>query len=649
MIPEVAFTTPDPRFKTLKPMFLLILTLGMTYFLMLGLRIGGTNWQQARVVLFNLPIEILALVFLARALQIQNPNLRFIMQPFVWGGGLHVLADILHAILEFGLQSRLNQAHFSTVPFSPVQFNPIDLMYAGTSLLLIIGLLRIPRRKTSRLEVVRSSLDVSLLVLTVGILFWTSFLDKIIQNGGQLLIPGTTAFRVANADLPRVPFNGTPIDILVLCVAVVVTVQSTILIQRLAILISLGITSLVLLDAVIGAQLSLGLYQQGGLSDSGFFLCLIIFCLGAYLGFSPQPSSLLTRQSLISLGWLSVYAPYLAAVLIYIPLIRSHLDSELGDVVGVFAAAVITTLVLVRQILILRENRSLTSQLLNMNNQLETRIQERTQELEDSRERLVSSEKLASIGQLTAGLAHEVNTPLAASLNYLHQARSLADEYAQSLGNPDVTTEDHTEIAKELQKSLQDTTVTLDRLGEFVRKMRNQTRFSSNEATLFDPVDVAQDTLSMLEHQAASAKVVISLNPGIAGTLLRGEPGRFTQVVSNLVINAIHATEGREDARVELIFGTRVQLGQTELVFSVTDNGMGIPDAILPKIFEPLFTTKPVGKGTGLGLSIIRDIVRGHFGGELEIQTQVGAGTTFKLFLPIGTTAARAGTDQARL
>jgi signal transduction histidine kinase len=393
----------------------------------------------------------------------------------------------------------------------------------------------------------------------------------------------------------------------------------------------------------------LQLYQPGGLLESGFILCISIFCLAGFLSFSPQRSSIFTRQSLASLDWLSAYAPYLAAVLIYIPLIQSHWDSEFGDIVGVFSAAVITVLVLVRQILILRENRSLTSQLLNMNNQLEERIQARTQELEESRERLVSSEKLASIGQLTAGLAHEVNTPLAASLNYLHQARSLADEYLQSVGNPAVTNEDHLEIAKELGQSLQDTAITLDRLGEFVRKMRNQTRFSSNEATLFDPVNVAQDTLSMLEHQAKSAKVLVALNPGTSGILLRGEPGRFTQVISNLVINAIHASEGKENAKVDLIFGTRLQLEQTELVLSVSDNGTGIPDELLSKIFEPLFTTKPVGKGTGLGLSIIRDIVRGHFGGELEIQTQVGEGTTFRLFLPMGTSSARAGTDQARL
>ncbi len=631
MIPETVLANRDLRFKTLQPLFLLTITLAVGYFLGLGLNLGGANWQQARHVFFNLPVEIMAMVFLARALQLQNPNLRPILQPFVWGIGLHIVADVIRAFFEFGLK--------------PI-FNPVDLMCGLGSLLLLYGFLRIPVRQTNRLEMIRLSLDVTLLVLTIAILFWSFFLGKIVENGGQLLLPGSSA---VNAKFGQVPFNGTPFDILLLVVAIVVTLRSKSETQRLSVLTTLGILALVLMDGAIGAQLSLDLYQHGGLLDSGFILLVSIFCTAVNFSFNPQTSSILTHQSLASFGWLSTYAPYVAAFMIYIPLIQSHLDSDLTDIVGVVSAAIITALVLVRQILILRENQSLATQLLNMNNQLEERIQARTKELEDSRERLLSSEKLASIGQLTAGLAHEVNTPLAASLNYLHQARSLADEYAESLGNPDVTNEDHLEIAKELQKSLQDTASTLDRLGEFVRKMRNQTRFASNEATLFDPVSVAQDTLSMLEHQARSAKVLIALNPGIAGTLLRGEPGRFTQVVSNLVINAIHASEGKENARVDVIFGTRIQLEQTELVLSVSDNGSGIPDDLLAKIFEPLFTTKPVGKGTGLGLSIIRDIVRGHFGGEVQIQTQVGTGTTFKLFLPMGTTAARAGTDQARL
>jgi signal transduction histidine kinase len=634
MISDYGISNRDTRANSLQPLFLLVMILSVGYLLLLGLNIGGTSWERLRTDLFNLPVELMATLFLARALSLQPPNLQNIMKPLFWGVLFHVLVDILRAILELGFKTH---------------FNPIDLIYGISSLCFLIGLIRMKLRKTSRLELVRLSLDVTLLVLTISVLFWTTFLGKIVENGGQLLIPGLPGFPNINPNQENIPFNGTPLDILVLCVAIIVTVRSSSETQRFAMLTTLGIMSLVLVDAAIGAQLSLQFHQYGTLLNSGFILCVTIFCIAAYFSFSPQPSSLLTRQSLASLGWLSVYAPYLAAVLIYIPLIQSHWDSELIDIVGVVSASVITTLVLIRQILILRENRNLTTQLLNMNNQLEERILERTTELEDSRERLLSSEKLASIGQLTAGLAHEVNTPLAASLNYLHQARSLANEYAQSIGNQGVTDEDHSEIAKELQKSLQDASVTLDRLGEFVRKMRNQTRFSSNEATLFDPVNVAQDTLSMLEHQARNARVLVHLDPGAAGMLLRGEPGRFTQVLSNLIINAIHACESKDEAKVEVVFDRRTLQDQTEMVLSVTDNGSGISDAILPKIFEPLFTTKPVGKGTGLGLSIIRDIVRGHFGGEVEVQTQMNQGTTFTLFLPMGTTAARAGTDQARV
>jgi signal transduction histidine kinase len=628
MISDFGLPTRDTRTNTLQPMFYLVLTLSILYLLTLGFRVGGTSWESIRSDLFNLPVGITATGFLGWAMRLQTPTMRRLMQPFFWGVLCHVLVDILQAILEFGFNIQLNS-------------NPIDLIYLVSSLLFLVGLLRIPLRTTSRIELVRLSLDVALLILTVGILFWTSFLEKILETGGQLQIPGTVGFLSASPDLHRIPFNGTALDVIVLCVAIIVTMRSKNELQRLGILATLAILSMVVIDAVIGAQLSLQQFQLGGLLDGGFILCATIFCIGDYLSFSPQPNNLLTRQSLASVGGLSVYAPYLATILIYVPLVRSHLDSDFQDIVGVMSAALITALVLVRQIMVLRENRNLTTQLLDINNQLEQRVIDRTKELEDSRERLVSSEKLASIGQLTAGLAHEVNTPLAASLNYLHQARSLADEYAQSIGNSGVTNNDHSEIAKELQKSLKDASITLDRLGEFVRKMRNQTRFSSNEATLFDPVSVAQDTLAMLEHQAKNAKVEIRLETG-TGTLLRGEPGRFTQVISNLVINAIHACEGKPGAKVEIVFGSRLQQGQFETIFSV-------PDEVLPKIFEPLFTTKPIGKGTGLGLSIIRDIVRGHFGGEVEVKTSVGQGTTFNIFLPLGTNAARAGTDQARV
>ena len=199
MISDFGLSTRDTRTNTLQPMFYLVLTLGSLYLLILGFRVGGTSWESLRSDLFNLPVAITATGFLGWAMRLQTPTMQRLMQPFFWGVVCHVLADILQAMLEFGFKIQLNS-------------NPIDLIYVLSSLLYFVGLLRIPLRKISRVELLRLSLDVVLLILTVGILFWTSFLDKILEAGGQLQIPGTVGFFSASPDLHRIPFNGTPLD-----------------------------------------------------------------------------------------------------------------------------------------------------------------------------------------------------------------------------------------------------------------------------------------------------------------------------------------------------------------------------------------------------------------------------------------------------
>ncbi|MGY2896235.1 PAS domain S-box protein [Deinococcus sp. UYEF24] len=249
--------------------------------------------------------------------------------------------------------------------------------------------------------------------------------------------------------------------------------------------------------------------------------------------------------------------------------------------------------------------------------------------LKVSQDRLLSSEKLASLGRLTAGLAHEINTPLAATMNYLHLARGLAVEYQTSVGQAQVTDDDHKEIAAELLGMLDEANGTTTRIGEFIRQMRGHTRDTVSGVTEFDPARLAADTLSMLAHEARAAKVELHLESSRGRLAIRGEPVRFTQVLTNLVINAVHACEGLNgrQARVDVRFVPQAQ----GVTLEVEDNGTGIPPEVLPKIFDPLFTTKDVGKGTGLGLAIIHDIVQGHFGGEITVRTQVGAGTVFSV------------------
>ncbi|WP_221088474.1 PAS domain-containing sensor histidine kinase [Deinococcus aquaedulcis] len=248
--------------------------------------------------------------------------------------------------------------------------------------------------------------------------------------------------------------------------------------------------------------------------------------------------------------------------------------------------------------------------------------------LQASQARLLSSEKLAGLGRLTAGLAHEINTPLAATLNELHEATRLAQEYRDSVGHPEVTDDDHREIARELNTSIDAAQRNLTRIGDFIRKIRGHTRDTVSQRRTFDAVAGVEDTLTMLAHEARAAKVNLLFERPREGVTLQGEPGRLTQVVTNLVVNAIHACPHGADVTVR--FAVREGVRTLE----VEDTGSGIPEDVLGRIFEPMFTTKEVGKGTGLGLSIIHDIVTGHFGGDILVDTRLGQGTTFTVTFP---------------
>jgi signal transduction histidine kinase len=334
---------------------------------------------------------------------------------------------------------------------------------------------------------------------------------------------------------------------------------------------------------------------------------MVFWLASALTGTQPrvEQNALITRfvsMTLTSLPYLSVLATYL--------------------LIGV---GIVTALVILRQFLMILENR-------HLNETLELRVAERGQQLEVSQARLNASERLASLGQLTAGLAHEVNTPLASAMNSVMQAEGLALEYEESIGASGVTDEDHRQIALELKGSLGVVKGTLNRLGELIRKMRAQGRNPNEGAVRFNPIKMAQDALVMLEHPALQAKVELLLEVGTETDKLfvHGDPVRFAQIITNLTQNAIHACEdGRkfEGSRVRLHFTHNA----SHVILHVSDNGSGIPEKVLPQIFDPLFTTKADGRGTGLGLSIIKDIVTSHFSGRIDCDTKAGKGTTFNV------------------
>ncbi|MGL4611187.1 MAG: ATP-binding protein [Trueperaceae bacterium] len=277
------------------------------------------------------------------------------------------------------------------------------------------------------------------------------------------------------------------------------------------------------------------------------------------------------------------------------------------------------------QILTMRENHRLNRELQAFSNDLEQRVLEPYNATRGKPSTPCCNERLASLGRISAGLAHEINTPVAAAMNALQQAKHLAAEYEVSLDNPIVTASDHHEIAKELEQALTTTGASLERLGEFVRRMRGQLR-GSGGATDFDVVNVAQDALMILEHRARYARVRLEFAPP-KPFFFYGDATRLSQVVSNLVVNAL-AWQPTSTVTV------RLEPTPQTLYLSVQDNGAGIPNDLQEKIFEPLFTTKAIGKGTGLGLAIIQDIVYGHFDGQLRLESTHEHGTTFHAVLP---------------
>ncbi len=254
--------------------------------------------------------------------------------------------------------------------------------------------------------------------------------------------------------------------------------------------------------------------------------------------------------------------------------------------------------------------------------------------MEKQQSKLVIAEKMASIGRLTAGIAHEMNTPLAAVRASMSELQALVNEYSDALGDSEVSIEDHRAIAGEMNAAISIADKSAARAAAFVRGITSQTRGrSSNPRMPFNAVAVVEESLLLLSHALRASKCTTKFNCSTFDSRtdyveLVGSPASFSQAVTNLVTNAIDASRPKGGViELELVSsGNRVSL-------RVTDHGCGIPPEILSNIFEPMFTTKPFGQGTGLGLSILHDIVTGEFDGSVEVYSTVGKGTTFELFL----------------
>jgi two-component system, NtrC family, sensor kinase len=254
-------------------------------------------------------------------------------------------------------------------------------------------------------------------------------------------------------------------------------------------------------------------------------------------------------------------------------------------------------------------------------------VEERNRELAEALEKLrraqddiLRHEKLASMGRLVAGIAHEVNNPMNAVLNTLGPLEQVLVRLAAS---PDGQA---AADAAEAQQMLAVVKRGATRTKAIVQALHNYSRGDAETLKDVNLLRSLEDTLDLLRHRLRRIQVVKEIDPAARVT---GFAGQIDQVLMNLLTNAVQAIgDGPGTIRVGLH-----QRGQ-DVVLSVADDGAGISPEVLPRIFDPFYTTKDVGEGTGLGLSIVHGIVERH-GGRVEVESVPGRGTTFRVILPV--------------
>ncbi|MGC4101121.1 sensor histidine kinase [Ferruginibacter sp.] len=294
--------------------------------------------------------------------------------------------------------------------------------------------------------------------------------------------------------------------------------------------------------------------------------------------------------------------------------------------------------------------------------ELEVQVKERTAELQQQKEelqqtlnelksaqsQLVHSEKMASLGELTAGIAHEIQNPLNFVNNFSEVSNELIDEMNDAIGKGD--TEEVKAIANDLKQNLEKINHHGKRADGIVKGMLQHSRSSTGQK---EPTDINKlaDEYFRLAYHGLRAKdktfnATMKSNFDEAVGNVNVIPQDMGRVILNLITNAFYAVTEKQKiikgkaavgglpAAYEPTVTVSTKKAGNKTIITVADNGNGVPQKVLDKIFQPFFTTKPTGEGTGLGLSMSYDIVTKGHGGELKVDTKENEGATFSIIIP---------------
>ena len=252
--------------------------------------------------------------------------------------------------------------------------------------------------------------------------------------------------------------------------------------------------------------------------------------------------------------------------------------------------------------------------------------------IEDNQSMLMEKERLASLGQMIGGIAHNLKTPIMSISGAAEGLADLTKEYDMSIGDPEVTAEDHHAIAKDMNNWIKKIREYTEYMSDVITAVKGQAvNFSDETGSSFSVGDAVKYIDVLMKHELKNA--LVNLNTEILvdpSVTIHGNINSLVQVINNLISNAIQAYHGKTDQSIDFIIAQE----QNNIVFIVQDYGSGIPKKVQKKLFKEMVTTK--GKnGTGLGLFMSYSNIRAHFNGNMTFETEEGKGTKFVISIPM--------------
>ena len=254
------------------------------------------------------------------------------------------------------------------------------------------------------------------------------------------------------------------------------------------------------------------------------------------------------------------------------------------------------------------------------------------EQIQNNQNMLMEKERLASLGQLIGGIAHNLKTPIMSISGAAEGLTDLIKEYDESIGDPEVTNDDHHAIAKDMTEWVEKIKSYSEYMSDVITAVKGQAvTLSENETVSFDLDELVKRVNILMKHELKNALVTLNVhintNPK---TVLNGDITSLVQVINNMISNSIQAYNGEPNKTIDFYINKK----DKSIILSIQDYGSGLPESVQKKLFKEMITTK--GKnGTGLGLFMSYSTIRAHFNGNITFETAKGKGTVFHIYIPV--------------